>query len=86
VNGYKESTAMNEYRYTIILYPDPEQGGYTVTVPALPGCVTEGETLEEAIAMAKEAIQLYIESLISDGEPIPTEHEHPQAVVIKVAA
>jgi antitoxin HicB len=77
---------MNEYQYTIILYPDPEQGGYTVTVPALPGCVTGGETFEEAIAMAKEAIQLYIESLIADGEPIPTEHEHPQAVVIKVAA
>ena len=77
---------MNEYRYTIILYPDPEQGGYTVTVPTLPGCVTEGETFEEAIVMAKEAIQLYIESLVTDGEPIPTEHELPQAVVIKVAA
>jgi antitoxin HicB len=77
---------MSEYRYTIILYPDLEQGGYTVTVPALPGCVTEGETFEEAIAMAKEAIQLYIESLIADGEAIPEEHEHPQAIVIKVAA
>ncbi len=77
---------MNEYRYTIILYPDLEQGGYTVTVPALPGCVTEGETFEEAMVMAKEAIQLYIESLIADGEPIPMEHEHLQAVVIKVAA
>ena len=77
---------MNEYRYTIILYPDLEQGGYTVTVPALPGCVTEGETFEEAIAMAKEAIQLYIESLIADGEPIPVEHEQPQAIVVKVTA
>lgn len=77
---------MNEYQYTIILHPDAEQGGYTVTVPALPGCVTEGRTIEEAIAMAKEAIQLYIESLIADGEPIPEEHEHPQAIVINVAA
>ena len=77
---------MKEYRYTIILHPDPEQGGYTVTVPALPGCVTEGDTLEEAIAMAKEAIHLYLESLLADGEPIPEEQEHPQAIVINVAA
>jgi len=77
---------MNEHSYTILLHPDEEQGGYTVTVPALPGCITEGDTIEEAIAMAKEAIQLYIESLIADGEPVPEEHEHPQALVINVAA
>jgi predicted RNase H-like HicB family nuclease len=57
--------------YTIILDPDTEEGGYTVTVPALPGCITEGDTREEAIANAKEAILLYIESLQKDGEPIP---------------
>ncbi len=77
---------MTDHRYTILLHPDEEQGGYTVTVPSLPGCITEGDTLEEAIAMAKEAIQLYIESLIADGEPVPEEHEHPQALVINVAA
>jgi antitoxin HicB len=77
---------MTNYQYTIILHPDEEQGGYTVTVPALPGCVTEGSTLEEAIEMAKEAVHLYIESLIADGEPIPEEHEHPQAIIINVAA
>ena len=77
---------MSEHRYTILLHPDEEQGGYTVTVPALPGCITEGDTIEEAIAMAKEAIQLYIESLIDDGEPVPEEHEHTQAIVINVAA
>ena len=49
---------MSEYTYTIILEPDPEEGGYTVTVPALPGCVTQGETIEEAIVMAKDAIRL----------------------------
>ena len=74
---------MNEYRYTIILYPNPEQGGYTVTVPALSGYVTEGETFEEAIVMAKEAIQLYIESLISDGEPIPTEQSIPKQLLLR---
>jgi antitoxin HicB len=77
---------MSEYRYTIILHPDPEEGGYTVTVPALPGCVTQGETLEEAIAMAKDAIRLYVESLRADGEVIPEEREHPQAIVVDVAA
>ena len=77
---------MSEYQYTIILHPDTEEGGYTVTVPALPGCVTQGETLEEAIAMAKDAIRLHIEGLIDAGESIPEEREHPQAIIINVAA
>ncbi len=77
---------MNEYKYTIILHPDTEEGGYTVTVPSLAGCVTQGETIEEAIAMAKDAIRLYIESLIDDGEPVPEEREPLQAIIINVAA
>ncbi len=77
---------MSNYRYTIILDPDPDEGGYTVTVPALPGCVTQGETLEEAIAMAKDAILLHVEALIEAGEPVPQEQEHPQAITINVAA
>ena len=77
---------MSNYQYTIILHPDPDEGGYTVTVPALPGCVTQGETLEEAIAMAKDAIRLHVEALMSEGEPVPEEHEHPQAIIINVAA
>ena len=52
--------------YTVILEP-ADEGGYTVTVPALPGCITEGETFEEAIAMARDAIQGYIESLAKHG-------------------
>jgi antitoxin HicB len=68
---------MSEYRYTIILDPDPDEGGYTVTVPALPGCVTQGETIEEAIVMAKDAIRLFIETLIAEGEPVPQEHVPP---------
>jgi antitoxin HicB len=69
--------------FTIILDPDTEDGGYTVTVPALPGCITEGDTREEAIANAKEAIELYIESLLADGEPIP--NDLPDVEVLKVA-
>ena len=48
-----------------------EEGGYTVFVPSLPGCITYGETIDEAIDMAKEAIELYIEELQSRGEYIP---------------
>lgn len=77
---------MQAYHYTIILHPDPDEGGYTVTVPALPGCITQGETLEEAIAMAKDAIRLHIETLIEYGEPVPEEQEHPQAIVVSIAA
>jgi antitoxin HicB len=47
------------------------EGGYTVTVPSLPGCITFGDSLEEAVAMATEAIQLYLESMVSHGEEIP---------------
>ncbi len=69
--------------YTIVLDPIEDGKGYTVLVPALPGCVTQGRTREEAIERAKEAIAAYIESLEADGQPIP---EETQAVeVLKVA-
>jgi len=60
--------------YRILLRKEPE-GGFTVIVPSLPGCVTFGETIEEAIAMAREAIELYIESLVAHGEEIPSEED-----------
>jgi predicted RNase H-like HicB family nuclease len=63
---------MRRLNYRILLRKESE-GGYTVTVPSLPGCVTYGDTIEEAIDMAKEAIEVYIESLIAHGEEIPTE-------------
>ncbi len=72
--------------YTIILDPDFEEGDYTVTVPALPGCITQGETIEQCIERASEAIEGYIESLILDGLPIPEEMERPQMITISVAA
>lgn len=58
------------YTYKIHLHKESE-GGFTVNVPALPGCITYGEDLDEAIAMAKEAIELYIEELKERGEVIP---------------
>lgn len=63
---------MKILNYKILLKKEPE-GGYTVFVPSLPGCITYGETIDESIINAKEAIELYIESLKSHGEDIPTE-------------
>lgn len=59
-------------RYTVILEKE-EEGGYHVFCPALPGCHTQSETIEEGIINIREAIQLYIESLIEDGQPVPEE-------------
>lgn len=60
----------SEYRYTVV-FEAADEGGYVVTCPALPSVVTQGETLEEARAMVREAIRGYIESLQKDGLPIP---------------
>ncbi|MCG3775876.1 MAG: hypothetical protein JW395_2723 [Nitrospira sp.] len=70
--------------YTLLLVPDAGEGGYTVTVPALPGCVTEGDTLEEAVSNAREAIQCHIEGLAQDGLPIPEEQTTPELVAIEI--
>ena len=56
--------------YRILLQPEPE-GGFTVTVPSLPGCITYGQTLEEAKSMAQEAIEGYLEVLQELGREIP---------------
>ena len=71
--------------YSIVVDPDPE-GGYTVTVPSLPGCVTQGEAVEECVEHAQGAIGLYLEDLIASGEPIPEERERPQLLQVTVAA
>ena len=76
---------MRVYEYTVNLKPD-EEGGYTASVPALPGCITQGETLEEAVEMAKDAIKLYLGVLQERGEPIPVETTPPQTIRVKVAA
>lgn len=60
--------------YKILLRKEPERG-YTIIVPTLEGCITYGETLEEAKANAKEAIELYIASLKDDNLPIPSDED-----------
>jgi antitoxin HicB len=65
---------MKYNNFKIMLRPEPE-GGFTVIVPALSGCVTYGSTLVEAKEMAKEAIELYLESLEAHNEIIPNDNE-----------
>lgn len=57
--------------YAVVLEPDLREGGFTVLVPALPGVVTEGDTVEEALANAGDAIRLCLEDLQSQGLDIP---------------
>jgi antitoxin HicB len=70
--------------FTIILEPDDESDGFTVLVPALPGCITQGRSRDEAIERAKEAISAYIESLEADGEPVPEETQPIEVLKIAV--
>ncbi len=63
---------MTKVRYTIIAERE-EDGGYHVFCPALKGCHSQGDTLEEAIENVEEAVSLYIESLKAHGEPVPAE-------------
>lgn len=60
--------------FNIYLQPEPE-GGYTVTVPALPGCVTYGKTVKEAKSMAADAIEAYLESMRKHGEVPATDSD-----------
>ena len=57
-------------RYPIVIHKDPDSD-YGVTVPDLPGCFSGGDTFDEAIEMAHEAITCHIEGLLMDGQPIP---------------
>lgn len=63
---------VQEYRYTAV-FELAEEGGYIVTFPAIPGLATQGETLDEARAMASDCLKAYLESLAKDGEPVPYE-------------
>ena len=81
----------DRYLFPAIFEPG-DAGGYTVTFPDLPGCITEGDTLEEAFAMAKEALELHVYGMEEDHEPIPEPSRlkpatvPPQAMVAVVEA
>lgn len=71
--------------YTIVVEPE-EGGGFMVSVPALPGCFSQGATLEQCRERAAEAIAVHIAGLEADGEPIPEEVGSPQLLTVTVAA
>ena len=66
----KKNISSTTLHFPAIFQAEPE-GGFTVIIPSLPGCVTFGKNLNEAKKMAKEAIELYIEDMVEDGEIIP---------------
>lgn len=64
----------------VILIPD-EDGGYSVEVPSLPGCFSQGDTMEEALSNIREAIELHIADMIDAGEAIPEDYPAPLQVM-----
>jgi predicted RNase H-like HicB family nuclease len=67
--------------YEVVLTPEAE-GGFSVTVPALPGCTSQGGTREEALAMTRDAIEGHIASLVAHGDPIPGSVEIERVSVV----
>ncbi len=59
-------------KYTVILHP-AEEGGYWAEVPSLPGCYSQGETVDNAVANAREAIEAHLEALGQEGHKMPQE-------------
>lgn len=75
---------MKVYNYTVIFEPT-EDGGFDVVVPAIPEICTCGATIEEARAMAEDAIRCYLESALEDNEPIPQDRESSlERIAVKI--
>ena len=71
-------------QYQIVIHPaEPGETGYWVEVPALPGCITQGETLDECVERAREAIAGHVEALLETGQPVPEEAEPPADFVLR---
>ena len=64
---------MKTYQYTVVIEPDEDE--FHAFVPSLPGCHTFGMTVDEARANILEAMELHLECMLQDGEPIPIERE-----------
>jgi predicted RNase H-like HicB family nuclease len=74
---------MANYQFTVVIEPDEDQ--FHAYVPSLPGCHSFGSTVDEARANIAEAIELYIEGLVEDGEPVPVEREPIYVTHLSVA-
>ena len=62
---------MKVYDFKVLLEPDDEAGGYVVTCPSLAGCYSQGDSVEDALANIREAIELCLEDMLAHGEPVP---------------
>ena len=63
----------NDMKFTVLLTPDTEDGGYVAECPTIPGCISEGDTVEEALANIKGAIEGCLESMAAHQERLPDE-------------
>jgi predicted RNase H-like HicB family nuclease len=66
----------------VVIYPDPEDGGWVAEVPSLPGCISQGETKEDVIENVRDAIQTWIEGAQSVGMKVPEEKFDVQLCVV----
>ncbi len=73
---------MAQYRYTAYIVPLPGRA-YQVVFPAIPEIITYGDTVEEARAMAQDALRCHLEGLVKDGEPMPVEEDTPREPLIR---
>ena len=74
------------YQYTAVFEPDEKGRGYTVTIPSLPGCISEGDTFEKALENVQEAATLYLEVMRENKEEITTERKGVIIAPVQVAA
>jgi predicted RNase H-like HicB family nuclease len=72
-------------QYSVLVIPEPEDGGFSVRVPMLPGLYTQGDSYEEALANARAAIAFHLECLRAEGETIPVESDAPHLERVEVA-
>ena len=73
------------YQYTAVFEPDGKLGGFTVTIPSLPGCISEGDTFEESLKNIKEAAVLYIEVMRDKSFDVPGEGKGVVIAPVEVA-
>ena len=74
------------HRYTAVFEPDKEVGGFTATIPSLPGCISEGDTFEEVFENIKEAASLYLETMKKDKEKVYDENSGVIVAPIQIRA
>ena len=77
---------MKAYTYTVLIHPNEpdEKAGFWAEVPALTGCFTRGQTIEECLERAPEAISCHVGALLKAGEPVPEEPRRENVVVSMV--